>query len=77
MRMHKTNLLLMATSICLHFCKLLGSSLSICLEFAPPQTNQEFYMKALFLLSKMLAGDWRIRIYRKINSPLFYLSKML
>ena len=36
MRMHKTNLLLMAISICLHF-----SSLNICLEFAPPQENQE------------------------------------
>ena len=43
----------MATSIGLHFCKLLRSSLNICLEFAPPQTNQEFYMKALFLLSKI------------------------
>ena len=44
MRMHKTNLLLMATSIGLHFCKLLRSSLNICLEFAPPQNNQEIYM---------------------------------
>ena len=65
--MHKSNLLLMATNICLHFCKLLRSSLNICLEFAPPQTNQEFYMKALFLLSKNLAAD--CRIYHKINSP--------
>ena len=57
----------MATSIGLHFCKLLRNSLNICLEFAPPQTNQEFYMKALFLLSKMLAADYRI--YHKINFP--------
>ena len=75
MRMHKTNILLMNTSIGLHFCKLLRSSLNICLEFAPPQTNQEFDMKALFLLSKMVAAD--CRIYHKINSPLFYLSKRL
>ena len=60
MRMHKTNLLLVATNICFQFRKLLRSSLSICLEFAPPQTNQEFYMKALFLLSKILAADCRI-----------------
>ena len=73
MRMHKTNLLLMTTSIGLHFCKLL--SLCICLEFAPPQTNQEFYMKVLFLLSKILAAD--CRIYHKINFPLFYLSNRL
>ena len=65
----------MATSIGLHSCKLLRSSLSICLEFASPKTNQEFYMKALFLLSKMLVAD--CRIYHKINSPLFYLSKRL
>ena len=48
----------MATSIGLHICKLL--SLSIYLEFAPPQTNQELEMKALFLLSKILAADCRI-----------------
>ena len=74
MHMHKTNILLMATSIGLlfFFCKLLRSSMSICLEFAPPQTNKEFYMKASFLLSKILAAD--CRIYHKIN-PLFYLSK--
>ena len=57
----------MAASIGLHFCKLLRSSLNIGLEFAPPQTNQEFYMKALFLLSKILAAD--CRIYHKINPP--------
>ena len=61
----------MATSIGLHFCKLLRSSLSIYLEFAPRQTNQEFYMKPLFLLSNILAAD--CRIYHKINSPLFNL----
>ena len=70
---HKTNLLLMATSIGLHVCKLLRSSLSIYLEFAPHQTNQEFYMKALFSLSKMLAAD--CRIYHKINSPSFIYLK--
>ena len=43
----KTNLLLMAPSICLHFCKLLRSSLIICLEFAPPQENQELTHKTL------------------------------
>ena len=67
MRMH-INLLLMATSIGLQFCKLLRSSLNICLEFAP-QTNQEVYMKALFLLSKILAAD--CRIYHKINPSSF------
>ena len=63
----------MATSIGLHFCKFLRSSLSICLEFAPPQTNQKFYMKALFVLSKILAAD--CRIYHKINSPSFIYLK--
>ena len=47
MRMHKTNLLLMATSICLHFCKLLRSSLNICLEFTHPQENQELTHETL------------------------------
>ena len=55
----------MATSICLHFCKLLRSSLSICLEFAPPQENQELTHEPLVVLSKILTAD------RRINFPSF------
>ena len=66
----------MATSISLHFCKLLRSSLNICLEFDPPRTNQEFYMKALFYSLNLLAQIVEYTT-KSPPPPLFYLSKML
>ena len=42
MRMHKTNLLLLATSIGLHFCKLLSSSLDICVNLLPIKQIKKF-----------------------------------
>ena len=73
----KQTFLLMGASIGLNFCKLLRSSLNICLEFAPPQTNQEFYLKALFLLSNILAADRRIYHKNYPPPPIVYLSKRL